>query len=58
MLNRIEDYAIARWGFENRKTIFIFRLTSLLRNDKTWGAICIWFSVGLLATCFAILASK
>ena len=58
MINKIENYAITRWGFENRKTIAVFRLTSLFRDDRVWAAICFWAAAGTVAACFAILATK
>ena len=34
MINRIEDAIIHRYGFENRITITVFRVTEILRKFK------------------------
>lgn len=58
MLNRIENYAIHRWGFEHKATIALFRLTQFFRSEMFWALFTITTTIAVTAICFAILATK
>ena len=37
LINRLENTAIRRYGFESRRTILIFKLTDLMRRVCGYG---------------------
>lgn len=37
LINRLENNTVRRYGFENRRTILIFKLTDLMRRACGYG---------------------
>ena len=48
----IANYAVNHWGFENKKTIFIFRLLEWLQGDGPYAILSILWILTTLTICF------